>query len=678
MVFWGLMLLGVAAWLWPIGLGGRMPVGGDISAFSIGLMAVLDEALAQGRLPYWNDLWGYGFPGIAESQMGVYYPPHLILYGALPVEAAYTASLVLHTFWAAIGTAWAARRFGVSVPGAALAGFVGATSGFYQIHLTHPWGVTTGSWMPWVWGLGWKLRQGDGGLRTWLLLAGAVAVQVLPGHFQLAFETQVGLVILMVGGFGANSVCLNRVPLVVCDQCSENTGRRRPVAPKHDPQQPSGNHFGGRLGPIARLIWAALAMAAAGLLASAQLIPTWRLAKLAETARTWEYLSGFASTPIHLVSYVAPGLFHRSPLWRPVAWDPFHTSPEEHLAYVGLVPLFLALGVVWREARARAAIRSLAILVVVSTILSLGPYLPGFSWLIALPGFSFFRAPARWGLASMTALAILSGAGLDCLRSARWPRPGRSLVRFVGLAVVAPVVLVLTFEMALASTNGPGWRGVAAGFERLRSALPWTGDPTFREIMAQARRPQTNPIVVSALLRQGLEPNSRLDRMRTDIYWQELWPSAVLLVAMLGLAALGRGGASRWFVLGLVGLSAADLVGMGQVRDLDMGPIASMTEQSPVLSALHERNRGTRTVDPLGNLSMRAGANPVRAYRTLDLPTMTGLTGLLSSPWSPQGPSDEAVSAMRAVGARIEVLDPFAAAGLDLDALRAGGSMSRP
>ena len=75
-----------------------------------------------------------------------------------------------------------------------------------------------------------------------------------------------------------------------------------------------------------------------------QLGPTARLARLAAAQRDYEYLSGFAATPVHLVSYVAPGLFQRSPLWRPVAWDPFRTSPEEHLAYIGLVPLFLALG----------------------------------------------------------------------------------------------------------------------------------------------------------------------------------------------------------------------------------------------------------------------------------------------------------------------------------------------
>src|SRR6478672_1867294 len=91
------MLAAITVWLWPIGVGGRMPVGGDVTQFSIGLMAVLRRALIAGRLPLWNDLWGFGFPGLAESQMGVYYPPHMLLYGLLSTEAAYTASLVLHT-----------------------------------------------------------------------------------------------------------------------------------------------------------------------------------------------------------------------------------------------------------------------------------------------------------------------------------------------------------------------------------------------------------------------------------------------------------------------------------------------------------------------------------------------------------------------------------------------------
>src|SRR3954471_2611942 len=87
------------AWLWPIGIGGKMPVGGDVTQFFLGLMGALSEAYRAGRLPVWNDLWGYGFPGVAESQMGIYYPPHWILYGWLGTETAYVVSLVIHTLW---------------------------------------------------------------------------------------------------------------------------------------------------------------------------------------------------------------------------------------------------------------------------------------------------------------------------------------------------------------------------------------------------------------------------------------------------------------------------------------------------------------------------------------------------------------------------------------------------
>ena len=55
------LFLGVLAWLWPIGAGGMMPVGGDVTQFFLGLMGTLSVALREGRLPVWNELWGYGF-----------------------------------------------------------------------------------------------------------------------------------------------------------------------------------------------------------------------------------------------------------------------------------------------------------------------------------------------------------------------------------------------------------------------------------------------------------------------------------------------------------------------------------------------------------------------------------------------------------------------------------------
>ena len=365
-----LLMAGLLLWLWPIGVGGKMPVGGDVTQFFLGLMGVLGSALREGRLPIWNDLWGYGFPGIGESQMGVFYPPHLILYGFLPTEWAYVVSLLLHTLWGALGAWWAARRFGVTPIGSSLAAFAFSASGFFVIHMPHPWGYTTGAWMPWAWALTWLLltsRKMTLASRLFLLSL-VLVLQVLPGHFQIAFLTQVGIV-LMVVWFVLE-------PWIRREWVEERTsgipftrGTRQALA------------IGGCL--IAVFPLTAL-----------QLWPTARLARLAAAQRDFEYLSGFAATPWHLVNYIAPGLFHRSPLWRPLVWDPLHTTPEELLSYVGLVPFFLAILVVLHEFRRDRSVRTLAVVAATTLVLSFGPYFPGFRLLISVPGFSFFRAPA--------------------------------------------------------------------------------------------------------------------------------------------------------------------------------------------------------------------------------------------------------------------------------------------
>ncbi len=611
----------VLAWVWPLGLGGRMPVGGDVTQFQIGLMGVLGRALGERRLPLWNDLWGWGFPGLAESQMGVYYPPHLVLYGLLTVEAAYTASLALHLAWAALGAAWAARRFGAGAAGSAVAGVAFGGCGFFLIHQTHQWAYSVGAWMPWAWGLGWTLVRGETPgrparpLRTALTLAAVLAVQMLPGHFQLAFVTQVGLLALAAIG-------------LVDRAGAEGAGTR------------------GRLRGLAIVA----ALAGAGGLAAAQLIPTWELARRAESDRTAEYLSGFAAAPPHLVSYVAPALFHRSPLWRSLAWDPLHTSPEEHLGSVGLVPLFLALVALTTGLRRDRATRALAMLLALTVLLSLGPYAPGFGLLSKLPGFSFFRGPARWGLGTMLALSLLAGLGFD--RLGRLARPSRSLAWFAIAAAVPPLLAVAVVELAFWSTDGPGDSAVAGAFEAARRTLPWPDDPKFRAVMATARQPSDNPIVVAAQTRRGGSPRARLDRERLGIYVEELAGTAALLAGLLGLAALAR--RPGVLPIGLAVLLVGDLAWLRQQRDLETAPIRPLRSQSPVLARLAEAPRPTRTLDPFGNLPMLVGAAPVRAYRTLDLPTMTGLTAAAAGS-VPGLDAPRLATARRSVGARLVV-----------------------
>ena len=636
-----LVIAGLLAWLWPIGAGGKMPVGGDVSSFFLGLMGVLSEALKAGRLPVWNDLWGYGFPGIGESQMGVFYPPHLALYRMLATERAYVASLVLHTLWGGAGAWWAARRFGVSPVGAGLAAFAFSASGFFVIHMPHPWGYTTGSWMPWAWGLSWLILASEG----WSHLAGrlfllslVLVLQILPGHFQIAFLTQSGIALMAIWFL-----------------LDPSAGRER------NSQETPGVSWAGRL---RRLLPLAVCLAMVFPLAALQLWPTARLAGLASAQRDFEYLSGFAVTPLHLVTFVAPGLFHRSALWRPLVWDPFHTSPEELLVFVGLAPLFLAILEVRYEFRRDPVVRMLAMLAAVSLVLSLGPYVPGFRLLIELPGFSFFRAPARWTLATSLALAVLAGKGLD--RCRMWDRPGRSLVWLAGLAAGWIIIAVVLIELAMLSGSESGSHWLPEFFQRVFQARPWSGDPDFFSVLGQARKAARDPRIPAGLIQAGVaslpaDQRSFLES-RGLIYGRELGGTAGVLAAIAAvswISTLRRLRAHPTFLpAALIVLSFVDLLLLGQHRLVSVGPLRSLGEQSPVVASLAQEPRGTRIVDSFHNLSMLVGLEPISAYRTLDLPALQPLTVLAQAPLAanPLGPAIR--KAMRACGVGLRVLDP--------------------
>jgi hypothetical protein len=615
---------GLVAWLWPIGLGGRMPVGGDVTQFFIGLMGVFARSLQRGGLPVWNDLWGYGFPGIGESQMGVYYPPHLLLYGTLQVERAYVLSLVLHTIWAGVGAWWAARTFGVSTVGSGLAAFAFAASGFFVIHMPHPWGYTTGSWMPWAWGLACSMLTPGGSRRIGkvFLLSLVLVLQMLPGHFQLAFLTQFGIGLLALW--------------FLIDPAAATAGKSDAACRE------------SRVVRMQRLLPLAGSVAVAFPLAALQLWPTARLGRLASTQRDFEYLSGFAVTPFHLVSVVAPGLFHRSPLWRKLVWNPFHTSPEELLVYVGLVPLFLALVAMRHGLRRDPVVRLLTLIALVSLFLSLGPFVPGFRLLIELPGFSFFRAPARWTLATTLALAILAGKGLDLAR--HQPNSGRWLMGLAAGAIVWILAVVLLVELAILCGSAFGHPWLTSLFQQAFHGLPWSVERDFLAVLAKAR---------SVDLATG--PYSFVES-RGGIYTQELKATAGLLVA---IALVGRVASLRWFrtrprylTAGLIVLSVVDLLMLGQYKLVSNTPMRPLAEQSPVLARLAQEPRGTRIVDGFGNLSMLVGLEPISAYRTLDLPALEPLNRLAQAALTEAPLAPLVQRAVRACGVGLRVIDP--------------------
>ncbi|MEE3284674.1 MAG: hypothetical protein VX311_08830, partial [Planctomycetota bacterium] len=86
----------VMAWFWPILVTGQQPVAPEITSTDLPLYQFYSRALADDRVPQWNERLGFGTPAVADGRIGVFYPVHQLLYRFLSVERAYSWSLVLH------------------------------------------------------------------------------------------------------------------------------------------------------------------------------------------------------------------------------------------------------------------------------------------------------------------------------------------------------------------------------------------------------------------------------------------------------------------------------------------------------------------------------------------------------------------------------------------------------
>jgi hypothetical protein len=646
-VLWAALAGIVCVWLAPITLAGRMPIGGDVTSFFLPLMAYYRQALCDGRVPFWTELWGYGFPMLAESQVGVFYPPHLLLFGLFQTETAYCLNIVLHQLLAAWFTYVCGRAFGLRPVGAMLAALVFAGNGFFIIHFTHQWAYTAGCWTPLAVALAWKsVRPPEEGgsvprrFGSALGLAVVLAVQMLAGHYQIAFYTQVVL-------------CLMALACTVQHLWHKRRAGKNPakVRPGKSPRamrpaerRPWGSGFA--------VLWIACPLALAFCLAALQILPTLELIRVAlPQGRTFEYLSGFANTPFHLVSYLLPGLFHVNPMWRPVAWDPFHTSPEECFSYVGLFPICLAAGAAWRWRR-EGRVQLWVLLAAVTLIFSLGPYVPTFRPFTWLPGFSGFRSASRWGVATALFCALLAGRGLDGVTSRARLRLWVRRFAIVFFVVAGSAAALLFVVLRPAAPGAAPWIHFAEHIRWLVS--PWPEDPPVDQIVPRASIGSREPTVYDGLARMGIritvDPNagdgaqwlsigSKPERVRV-ISLSDLIGTTLGLELVPSCLFLGAGVTIVWFShrgrrvrpLVLVALTAADLGLASWLRPVDFAPRGSLIGQSPVLAHLEQEFAGQRGLDSLQNLAMLAHAAPIRSYRTVDIPILESVNLVIFDP----------------------------------------------
>ncbi|MEJ2754046.1 MAG: hypothetical protein P8169_15430, partial [Chloroflexota bacterium] len=143
----------------------------------------------------------------------------------------------------------------------------------------------------------------------------------------------------------------------------------------------------------------------------------------------------------------------------------------EYVAFVPLVIILLSFVGGWQWRKRAGVLQALA-LTISGFFLALGAYNP-FYWLLArLPGFSFFRAPARWLVLYALGLSLLAGVGWHLLW--RWAGEEGSCQdrqSFLRSNLLPPLLSALVVLLVLAI-----W-GFAAGF--LVDILPLGSEAPF-------------------------------------------------------------------------------------------------------------------------------------------------------------------------------------------------------
>lgn len=430
---------------WRITFSGMILARGDVYSYFYPLWDVRSAAFRAGHIPLWSPDIFMGVPLLANSQLGTFYPPNwLVTFFDAPT--AITLSLLAHTFWAMLGVYLLTRRtLALDRIPALLAGVLFGLGGYLGGQSEHINQLQALSWMPWLFlvvsyqSVGTRYIVSLFSLSQVLLFGVCVALQLLAGHPQTVFISLVG-----IGVYGLGKTVASRQP-------SANSRIRWRLS--------FNIHYLVRfillitLGGILGLI-----------LAAPQLIPTLELAGLGNRGGGLDpqKVLAFSFTPLLIGRGMLP------------SYDGLLFG--EYIAYSGVIGLGLAIIGLFGSRQLIVDSQQLGdshsknfstlpfiLLIIIGFFFALGAFNP-LNWLLAtLPGFSFFRVPARWMALEALGVAALAGVGLQSLK---YSRP-RAWV----LALMIIVVAGLAAASMLAGKQAVDVIGPAV--PTLRSWLGW-------------------------------------------------------------------------------------------------------------------------------------------------------------------------------------------------------------
>jgi hypothetical protein len=397
-----LLLVLTILFFWKIALTNLILVGLDVFTYFYPYKVHTAEAVQQGALPLWNPYLFMGAPFLANIQTAMLYPFNLLLYW-LPAPKMVSYSIVLHVFLGGVFTYLFTRRsLGLGPWGAFVAAMTFALGGFLGAQVEHINQLSVLIWLPLLFWL-FYLSYAGRGLLYPLLTGLVIGVQFLAGHAQASYINLVALgcyALYLSLNHGTDGLRLHWRSLHVARRVLRGLG-----------------------------LFGAVALMGGGLVAF-QLLPTYELSSLSIRGGGLSYRQAvsFSLPPESLALSLLPS---------------FEDSPfSEYVAYVGVVPLLLALLGIWRRGRKQQAPFFIA-LSILGFFLALGVYNPFYFVLYRLvPGFSLFRAPARWLYLYAFGVAVLAGLGIEELAS-RTVVEGKKLILPSSRKHVAVVSLLL-------------------------------------------------------------------------------------------------------------------------------------------------------------------------------------------------------------------------------------------
>lgn len=388
------------------------------------------ESYRAGQLPLWNSLVGSGAPLAANLQTGAFYPLNF-LYLLLPTEYAMGYTAVLHVVLAGLFM-YAYLRAIKLVPLAALIGALAfAMCGFFIARLAF-FSVTAA--FPWLAAWLWRAEQlhearskRQEAIINALWLALVIGLGVLAGHAQTAVY---GLVFVST--------------YFVWRTLSDRASRHRSI-------------------PRSFSLFV-VAMSLGLGLAAMQLLPAAELTHESQRAAGLEASKIFTHSywPPRLLTLFSPDYFGNpadNNFW---GYDNYW----ENAAYIGLIPLLLALWVIWRWWRTRrttaqTAARStlipfFALAAIFSLVLAVGWFTPLYPFLTEhVPGFGLFQGPARWLVVTEVALCVLAGLGMQVWLDHGFSRRAARRVLVIGLALTLSSVWLSVALQGDLATFGP-------------------------------------------------------------------------------------------------------------------------------------------------------------------------------------------------------------------------------